>query len=331
MAWSSAHAKLHVFLRASILLPKRSRILMAISGGQDSLCLGYLLKELSEKWQWSLAVVHCDHLWRSDSAENAAHVLAISQQWQVPSWIKVAKEAVSSEAIARQWRYQIFAQVARENKYDYVVTGHTLSDRAETVLYNLVRGTGTDGLGTLVQSRRLDSMQPPILLVRPLLEFTRQETAEVCQQQQLPIWEDSTNNDLRIRRNRIRKELLPYLREHFNPQVERALAQTAAISAAETDYLNAQCSALFERCVVKRSDTSWAIERKLLSQTPLALQRRAIRRLLQTAIARPINFLQIEKLIGLIYAPNGSRIDPYPDGWTAQVKDTFILLNQKHP
>ena len=64
MAWSSAHAKLHILLRSQILLPKNSRILMAVSGGQDSLCMGRLLIELADKWQWQLAVVHCDHGWR---------------------------------------------------------------------------------------------------------------------------------------------------------------------------------------------------------------------------------------------------------------------------
>lgn len=329
MAWSSAHAELHIFLRASFLLPKNSRILMAVSGGQDSLCLAYLLRELSEKWQWSLAVVHCDHQWRSDSSENAAHVLALAKQWQMPSWVEVAEDPPRSEAIARHWRYQMFAQVARAQGYDYVVTGHTMSDRAETVLYNLVRGTGTDGLGTLVQSRFLDNAQPPIELVRPLIKFTRQETAEVCLQQQIPVWEDSTNKDLRFRRNRIRQELLPYLCEHFNPQVEKALAQTAVIAAAETTYLNSQAMVLFEQCVVKVSNTAWTIERAVLRQAPLALQRRVVRQLLQSAIAQPIHFLQIEKLISLLDAPNGSQIDPYPGGWLAQVKDSFVTLTHK--
>ena len=329
MAWTEFHAKLHIFLRASFLLPNNSHILMAISGGQDSLCLAYLLRELAERWQWSLGIVHCDHQWRSDSAENADHVKALAEQWQLPVWVKVAEKPPDSEAIARHWRYKVLAQVARENSYDYVVTGHTMSDRAETVLYNLVRGTGTDGLGTLVQSRLLDNAQPPVRLVRPLLEFTRQETADVCHDQQLPIWEDSTNNDLRFRRNRIRQELLPYLCEHFNPQIEKALAQTAVIAAAETEYLNAQCAALFEQCVVKRSDTCWEIQRKVLSQEPLALQRRVVRQLLQIVIAQPINFLQIEKLIGLLNGPNGSQSDPYPDNWTAQVRGSFVLLSHE--
>lgn len=344
MVWSSAHAKLHVSLRARVLLPKRSRILIAVSGGQDSLCLAHLLIGLADKWDWSLAIVHGDHQWREDSSENAAHVVRLAEQWNLPAWVEIAESALTGEAAARQWRYRVFAKVARAQGYDYVVTGHTSSDRAETVLYNLIRGTGTDGVGTLPWVRQLDQRNPPVMLVRPLLRFSRQETAAVCQQQQLPVWEDSTNQDVALRRNRIRQELLPYLREHFNPQVDKALSQMAEIAAADTNYLNQQAKILYRRCIlepVDRSDsnpevTDWTIKRTELSQAPLALQRRVIKQVLQrfqetSALSQPApyNFFQIEKLIALLKAPNGSRSDPYPGGWIARVNGATVIFERQ--
>jgi tRNA(Ile)-lysidine synthase len=323
MAWSLTHAKLHTQLRNSLLLPKHSAILMAVSGGQDSLCLAQLLIDLQPHWQWRLGLVHCDHRWRKDSADNAAHVLQLAQNWQIPAWVEVAAVAPTSEAAARDWRYTTFANLARQENYSYITTGHTSSDRAETLLYNLMRGSGTDGVGALDWVRSLDDQQPPLQLVRPLLSFSRQDTYALCQAQQLPIWEDSSNEDLSFRRNRIRKELLPYLQKHFNPQIEQALYHFADLSAAESDYLQAQASELYER-VVTQSTSAWEIDIAALSAAPLALQRRVVRQVLQEGLARSPNFQQVEDLISLLKAPHGSKTSTYPGGFVGQVQKPIL-------
>ncbi|MEM6598414.1 MAG: tRNA lysidine(34) synthetase TilS [Cyanobacteria bacterium P01_C01_bin.69] len=341
MEWSPFHARLHLLLRKKNLLPKNSRILMAVSGGQDSLCLARLLIDLQPKWQWSLGLVHCDHCWREDSDANAEHVLSLAKGWNIPAWQRVADISLTSEAAAREWRYEQFGQVARAEEYLYIVTGHTTSDRAETVLYNLLRGTGTDGLGTLNWVRSLtthDQFSPelksqrPIQLVRPLLEFTRQDTADFCEQAQLPIWEDSSNQDLNFRRNRIRQELMPYLRSHFNPQVEKALAQMAEITAADTAYLATQTEALYREIVspigAAIDGEGWEVQRSGLVRSPIALQRRVVRQLLQKALTKPPNFEQIEKMCALASAPNGTQTDPYPGGWIAKVNGPLIQLTR---
>ncbi len=330
MVWSLTHARLHTLLRQRSLLPGQSRILIAVSGGQDSLCLTRLLVDMQSKWQWSLAIVHCDHRWREDSAANAAHVVRLADMWQVPAHVEVAPVPLTSEATARTWRYETFAQVARTKEYSYVVTGHTASDRAETTLYNLIRGTGMEGISALPWQRSLDALTPPIALVRPLLTFTRQETAQFCQQRQLPVWEDSSNSDLSFRRNRIRQELLPYLCQHFNPQVERALCQTAEVTAADVAYLEAQSAQLYSQAVVEAiaidGSKGWEMSCHLLQAAPLSLQRRVARQVLQQALPHPPNFQQIEKLVRLLTAPNGSRTDTLPGGYVAQVCGRIIRL-----
>ncbi|MEM8503931.1 MAG: tRNA lysidine(34) synthetase TilS [Cyanobacteria bacterium P01_D01_bin.1] len=339
--WSAAHAKLHVLLRQRVLIHRNSRILIAVSGGQDSLCLAQLLIDLCDKWQWSIGIVHCDHGWRADSANNAAHVVALANAWQVPVRVEAAESLVKSEAAARQWRYQVFERIAREQAYSYVLTGHTQSDRAETVLYNLIRGTGTDGLGTLPWSRplpapspaqpntQLNTQPPSVTLVRPLLGFTRAETAQFCQDQQISVWKDSSNQDISFRRNRIRHELMPYLRSQFNPQVEQALAQTAEITAADIDYLNAQTDVVYRQTVVELSDhRPWSIDQTGLSAVPLSLQRRVIRQLLSKVLPSAPTFEQVEKLLALLSAANGDQSDSYPGGWIAAVKKPFVILKQ---
>ncbi len=345
MAWSSAHAKLHTRLRQTILLPKNSSVLMAVSGGQDSLCLARLLLDLRAQWQWSLALIHCDHRWRDDSAANAEYVCNLAKAWDIPVWLEAASVVPRNEAEARKWRYETFARVARSQGYSYVVTGHTGSDRAETVLYNLMRGSGLDGLSSLPWHRSLDGAQPnialDIALVRPLLDFSRQETYDFCQQQQIRVWEDSSNANLRFRRNRIRQELLPYLSEHFNPQVVRSLCQTSEITAADVAYLQQQARDLYAQVITEvmpakdsqkdsqggdRAQPIWEINAPQLSKAPLALQRRVIRLLLHQSLPQPPNFQQIEALVNLLTAPNGAQTGTYPGNFVAQVHKPVIWL-----
>jgi tRNA(Ile)-lysidine synthase len=332
--WTPLHARLHQTLNDRQLLPPEQSCLLAISGGQDSLCLLKLLIDLQPKWHWQLAVVHCDHRWRPDSAANTRHVAALAQSWALPFHLQVAAAIPTSEAQARDWRHRCYTRLAQQFAYTAVVTGHTASDRAETLLYNLYRGSGMDGLQALTWQR---SLTPTVALVRPLLNFTRPETAQFCQEQQLPIWEDSTNADLSFARNRIRHEVLPYLTQHFNPQVTQALAQTAELLDQEVEYLEAiatqhRIAAMLNRSTAVNSDlvTSWAsdlaLQRQILISIPLAIQRRVMRQFLQIALSLQPNFDQIEKLTRLIAAPNRSRTDPFPGGVIAEVSDDLIRL-----
>ncbi|NMG09328.1 tRNA lysidine(34) synthetase TilS [Brasilonema sp. UFV-L1] len=331
--WTPLHAKLHRTIRSRHLFERNQRLLVAVSGGQDSLCLIKLLLDLQPKWRWYLGIAHCDHRWRPDSQANANHVENLAKNWGVSFYLQTADEPLKSEAAARNWRYQALNTIACENQFHYIVTGHTTSDRAETLLYNLIRGTGADGLQALTWQRLLDN---GIVLVRPLLEVTRTQTGQFCQDFQLPVWEDSTNQDLKFARNRIRQQLIPYLQENFNPQVESVLAQTAEILQAEVEYLEQAAHQLREEANGRwgdeegNLDTSYLItlNRRVLQKAPLALQRRVMRQILQEILQNAPSFEQIEKLGALITAPNRSQTDPFPGGAIAQVQGDWIYLKQ---
>ncbi|MBH8577136.1 tRNA lysidine(34) synthetase TilS [Nostocaceae cyanobacterium CENA369] len=251
MVWTSLHAKIHRTIKARHLFERNQRLLVAVSGGQDSLCLIKLLLDLQPKWGWHLGIAHCDHRWRFDSQANANHVENLAKTWGISFYLETANEALNSEAAARNWRYQTLSAIAQANNYQYIVTGHTKSDRAETLLYNLIRGTGADGLQALTWQR---SLTANIILVRPLLEVTRLQTEQFCQEFDLPIWEDSTNQDVKYARNRIRQELIPYLQANFNPNVESALAQTAELLQAEVEYLEQAAQELREEAMGDKRD-----------------------------------------------------------------------------
>ncbi|MGI0492362.1 tRNA lysidine(34) synthetase TilS [Alkalinema pantanalense CENA528] len=322
--WTPLHGRLHQTLRDRALLPARSRILIAVSGGQDSLGLLQLLTDLKDLWNWSLAVAHCDHRWREDSAANADHVEKLAQTRGLPFYRSIAETPPNSESAARQWRYDCLTSIAQTYDFTVITTGHTASDRAETLLYNLLRGSGADGLQALVWSRPIsDSVQ----LVRPLLNFTRQETATICTDYRLPIWEDVTNQDLTYRRNRIRQELLPYLQQYFNPRTEWHLAQTAELLTAEVEYLEAVAGQIRQQIQAEQSAPAALFNRKLLQPAAIALQRRVIRQILQEKLNCAPTFAHIEKIVALVHAPQKSTTDPLPGGAIARVEGDWIYLD----
>ncbi|MBE9206379.1 tRNA lysidine(34) synthetase TilS [Nostoc sp. LEGE 06077] len=327
MVWTSLHAKIHRTIRSRNLFQHHERLLVAVSGGQDSLCLIKLLLDLQSKWSWYLGIAHCDHCWRDDSQANADHVKNVAKNWGVDFYLETAKEPVNSEAVARNWRYQALNAIAQQYNYQYIVTGHTASDRAETLLYNLMRGTGADGLQALTWQRPLSAK---ITLVRPLLEITRPETGQFCQDFQLPIWEDSTNQDVKYARNRIRQELIPYLQTNFNPKVESALAQTAELLQADVEYLEQAAQHLREEAMMgSADDLKLKLNRRVLQPAALALQRRVMRQVLLEILPDAPNFEHIEKLTALITAPNRSQTDPFPGGAIAQVQGDWIIIKNE--
>ncbi|MBW3584995.1 MAG: tRNA lysidine(34) synthetase TilS [Cyanobacteria bacterium 0813] len=374
--WTHLHAQLHRILLHRQILPSNQRLLVAVSGGQDSLCLIKLLLDLQPKWGWNLAIAHCDHRWRSDSEASANHVEQLAKNWGISYYLETASDIPKTEAAARQWRYQALTEIAIAHNYPYIVTGHTASDRAETLLYNLIRGSGADGLSALTWTRPLLDFRLPILdfrlgnsaenpnsqisgdfrwenqdknsqskiqnlkskiyLVRPLLEITRSQTGQFCQEQKLPIWEDSTNQDLQYTRNRIRSELLPYLETHFNPKAQQALAQTAELIRADVEYLELAASDLLQRAMSPIADSPQVdfqlpvkLNRPILREAPLALQRRAMRQLLQQILPSAPSFESVEKLTSLIVAPNRSQTDPFPGGAIGRVEHPSIILDIK--
>lgn len=321
VSWTKIHAKVHKILRKRFLLPKQEKVLIAVSGGQDSVCLGQLLLDLRSKWDWQLAIAHCDHRWSTDRGipERAKE---LADHWRLPFYLKTVDVIQETEAAARQWRYQALREIAQQEGFKYIVTGHTKSDRAETFLYNLVRGAGADGLGALTWQRPLTS---EITLVRPILDLYRQETLRFCQQFDLPVWFDVVNENNKYARNRIRGDLIPYLQKNFNPQVEKSLAQTAELLKADVEYLELLAFELLQ----KNSQTD-KLEHKLnrlgLGNSPIALRRRAIRQFLPSVMSKRPNFEQIEAVMQLVDAPNKSRTSTLPGGAIAEVAGEWIVF-----
>jgi tRNA(Ile)-lysidine synthase len=210
-------------VRRERLLKAGDRVLVACSGGPDSLALLYVLRALLPRLGIRLRAIYVDHGLRRAARQEGAFVVAQAAGLGLAGEIVAVRLRTHSMEAARQARYGALIRTARHRGATHIAVAHTATDQAETVLERLVRGTGVRGVGAMSPSRPLEA---GLVLVRPLLEVTRAEVEQFCRQESLRPVRDPTNRSNRYLRNRIRRIVLPALRRE-NPRVDQALARFA--------------------------------------------------------------------------------------------------------
>jgi tRNA(Ile)-lysidine synthase len=254
---------------------------VAVSGGADSLALLHALRTLAAPRGWRLEVVTVDHGLRPGSAADAAFVVDHAKALGLAAHLVTITAAeleevrgAGPEGAARVARYRALAETAAAAGCRFVATGHTLDDQAETVLLQLLRGTGPDGLaGMAVRDG---------WLLRPLLAVRRSETRDCCRALDLAWREDASNRDQRLLRNAVRLRVLPLL-EELRPGSTRTLARTAGLARAERDWLDPLVAAALDEVLAGRSPDASAERPALalradgLAALPPALGRRVVR------------------------------------------------------
>lgn len=255
-------------------------VVLAVSGGADSMALLRLAAALAGERCERVAVAHFDHRLRPDSAADAEFVAAACGAQgiacRIGAWADPpAIDRGGMEAAARRARYLFLTQAAAECGFRHVATAHTADDQAETILHRILRGTGLRGLAGIRPARPLS---PKITLVRPLLEVRRSELVEYLTAIGQPFRTDTTNFDPRRTRNRLRHELLPLLAEKFNPQAGAALTRLGALAGEAENALEELAARLLARSVTSRGEeridldvSAWGNEPRYLVQ--VALQR----------------------------------------------------------
>ncbi len=325
--WSPDHHRLHRhLLRRPTLLPPGARLLVAVSGGQDSMALLLLLQDLCPLHRWELRLWHGDHGWHPGASTTAA---ALTQWARGAGWtIEVDRASPSAdqslgEAGARRWRYAVLLDRARQLECSHVVTGHTASDRAETLMLNLARGSHRRGLGSLRASRPLAERH----LARPLLIFNRQDTARIVQRWDLPLWLDPSNDDLRFHRNRLRREVIPIL-DSLHPGVERRLSALAERLADEEDTV----SELADLALAHLLRNPGELPRGQLAVLGRASQRRLLQTWLLQRTGRALSATSLETLLPRLAAGAKSGSMDLAGDWCLHWRgDALTLVDSTSP
>ncbi len=309
--------EMHRFISQHTMIEDGETVLVAVSGGADSLALLYGLHALHTQLNCHLHIVHLDHGLRHDSAadtefvrEHAARLgLPFTRHAvELPHLIKQWK--LSVEAAGRRARYEFYESVCAQVGATKVALGHHRDDIAETVLMNLIRGAGSDGLKGITPIR--DGK-----FIRPLAAFTRQEIESFLKSIDLVPRQDSTNTDKRYLRNRIRHELMPLLEQDYNPNIKAGLIRTAEVLSVESEYLDRIAREAFDACKLPLSQsTCVTLDREKFLRNHIALQRRILKYGITEVFGQVEDFYfeHYQGILGLINRNRPNAVLALPNG-----------------
>jgi len=307
------------FIREYGLVSGGEKVLVAVSGGPDSVCMLHVLNSLKEVLDIQLHIAHLDHGLRGDeSAADAAWVEASAAALGIPATIEkqdVAewrkKSKTSLEEAAREVRYRFLQSVAHQEGAGRVAVGHTRDDQVETTLMHLLRGSGTQGLRGLKAAAPMPygAGGDGTWVIRPLLEVARQETAAYCAAHDLNPRTDTSNEQVRFLRNRIRLELIPLLRQ-YNADIDGTLVRLADLAGEDADFMDEQATLVCNAAVTSEGCLT-CLDSGKLRGLPLALQRRVFRIVLEKSYGslRDIEAAHVDSLVRLMFSNTGRSVN----------------------
>lgn len=246
------------------LIEKGNTIVIGVSGGPDSMALLNILISLKEskKLDYTIVVAHINHGLRKEAEDETKYVENFCKKNNIKCYIKIKnveelarRQKIGTEEAGRKLRYSFFEEVANLVNACKIVTAHNANDNAETVLMNIIRGTGTFGLKGIEIKR--DNRY-----IRPLLETTREEIEQYCKEKKLEPKIDKTNKENIYTRNKIRNKLIPYLEKEFNPNIVISLNRLSNLAKEENEYLEKKIKEIYAEIVLKEYIGNSKLEEK---------------------------------------------------------------------
>lgn len=311
------------------LVPRDGTLLVAVSGGADSVALLHLLARLSPRRRLRLVAAHLDHALRRGSAadrrfvERLAAALGFECRADRRDVAALRRSGESPEEAARRVRRAFLLEAAEATGAARIATGHTLDDQAETVLMRLARGAGPAALGGM-------ESDGPGPFVRPLLGIERADLGAWLRRHRLSFREDPSNRSLRFDRNRVRRLVIPALAEALNPCAARHVVEAAEKLREDARLLDTLAAARLTRLVARSAAGTVALDARGLSRAPHPLAARIARAVLERAGVDPrrIGARHIESLLGLARGEEGRRLD-LPGGLGALRRGDRVVVGRR--
>ena len=314
------------------MIKKGDRILAAVSGGADSVCMLHILNRLKDSLGFSIYCAHLNHGLRGEAADkDEKFVIELCGRLNIPVFTKTVDvealaddKKLSTEEAGRMARYEFFGELSKKFRIDKIATAHNKNDNAETVLMRIMRGTGIDGLKGISYVRE-DGV------IRPILDVSRADIESYCSKNNFDFCVDATNFENDYTRNKIRNQLIPYLEENLNPNSVDSLCRLAENAREDAEFLEGYARRLYSRL----SNPLPGAENVTLHIESLSMVDKAIiARVIRIAAEEEKPELRLEKkhidgVIALMTKNTGASID-LPEGLTVSVQYGWLLFKDKN-
>ena len=236
------------------LIEKKDKIVIGVSGGPDSICLLHVLYGLKERLGIEIVVAHVNHMLRDVADLETEYVQNFCKKLGIEFYVKKADileisktQKKGTEEVGRQVRYDFFDEVAKKTNSNKIATAHNSNDRAETVILNILRGSGLSGLKGIEPIR--DNKY-----IRPLINTDRQDIENYCNDNKLEPKYDKTNNENIYTRNKVRNTVIPYIKKEFNPNIIKTINRLSSLATEENEYLQAITKQEFENLLIEKTE-----------------------------------------------------------------------------
>lgn len=314
------------------MLSPGDRVVVAVSGGPDSVCLLHLLKRLSAEEDLQLFVAHLNHMLREEALNEEEFVRKIAETMSLPFYserIDVRAQIGKGESLeegARRLRYDFFRRACAKFSASKMALGHNADDLVETVILNLIRGTGLGGMRGIPPIRYENS----ISIIRPLINIWREEIEEYLQEHQIPYVIDRSNFSLQFTRNKIRHQIIPLLIE-INPKAKEAIHRFTLIATETHDFIKEQATRAKEELVEHKTKYLLCINLPRLSSLHPVIQKEALRLIFWDFI-EDTSLVSSQELETLLKMGEGERLT-LPKAIQVEHKGEKLILRKKkiHP
>lgn len=318
------------FIREQSLINIGDNVLVALSGGPDSVCLLHILCSLRDELKIKIGAAHVNHMLRgNDAILDEEFTKEICSGLKVEYYCKRVdidiiskKNNISHELAGREERYKFFDEISKKHKFDKIAIAHNLNDNAETVLMRMMRGTGLDGL-TGIKSKRDN------IIIRPILCLNRQEIEHYIKINSIKSCLDKTNLEREYSRNKVRLDVIPYIKENFNEDIIDALNRMSYLLNIDNDYIEIKVSEMFEKYVTYKNG-DLIISKDIFCEHK-AIISRVIKKSVMIVSNSVVNFeyKHISEVENLAKYQTGKKID-LPNGIYAENVYGDIVLKPKN-
>ena len=258
------------------LIQNGDKIVIGVSGGPDSICLLHILNSLKEKYNLQLFVAHVNHQIRENAKIDEEYVINFCKKIDVPVYVKhvdvinISKQQkISTEEAGRNERYAFFDEILNKTNSNKIAIAHNSNDKAETVIMNILRGSGISGLKGIEPKR--DNKY-----IRPLIETSREEIEKYCKENNLETRHDESNDENIYNRNKIRNIVIPYIKKEFNNNIINTINRLSEVAIEESEYINKIIEKEYNNICVKVETDLIQLDLKKFNNLDIVLKRRMI-------------------------------------------------------